>query len=359
MTVEVVTLGVAILAVSGVLVLGFVILRGQRRDNTSELADALTEMQVALAGRDGSLDARVTELDSKLVSVKETLTSREAVLDEQVRGIGTQMDRMSDLFRNDRARGGWGEISMLRIFEMGGLVEDRDYTTQFHAGDRTPDAVVHMPGGRNIVIDAKFPVARYNEALATDDAEERKRLLVEQSKEVERVGKTLVDRGYRELAAGGYVVMYLPSQAVYEAAAAAHPDVIERLLEKRVVVAGPAALFALLASVASLMTEHRAVQQADEILEEARELHRRMEVFVGHLGGVGTALDRTVGVYNRAVGSWTGRISPQLGRLSDLNGQPAPDALVPVDEAVRETVLGRFFHPEGAPVSPERRVDAG
>jgi len=117
--------------------------------------------------------------------------------------------------------------------------------------------VVHLPGDRNIVIDSKFPVVRYNEALATDDPNERRKLLVEQGKELERVAKDLIARGYGELASAGYVVMYLPSQAVYEAAAAAHPEVIERLLEKRVVIAGPTTLFALLMNVASLMTEVR------------------------------------------------------------------------------------------------------
>ncbi|MEA2002927.1 MAG: DNA recombination protein RmuC, partial [Actinomycetota bacterium] len=314
MNIEVVALVVASIAVLAVVVLTVVTARNRNRGGEDALSSALADMRVALAGRDGSLDAKVSELDSKLASLKETVTTREAVLDEQVRGMGAQMQGIAGLFSNDRARGGWGEISMLRIFEMGGLVEDRDYTAQFHAGDRTPDAVVHLPGGRNIVIDSKFPIARYNEALAADDEQERMRLLVEQSKELERVAKTLIDRGYAELAAGGYVVMYLPSQAVYEAAAAADPDVIGRLLKKRVVIAGPTALYSLLMSVGSLMSEHRAMQQADEILDEVRELHRRMAVFVEHLGGVGNALGKTVAVFNGAVGSWTSRVAPQLGR---------------------------------------------
>ncbi|MCH8899266.1 MAG: DNA recombination protein RmuC [Acidobacteria bacterium] len=336
MNFDVAVLTVASLAVVAVVVLTIVMVRGRIRNGEDALSGALAEMNVALAGREGSLDAKVSELDSKLASLQEAMTSREATLDEQVRGMGAQMQGITNLFSNDRARGGWGEISMLRIFEMGGLVEGRDYTPQFHAGDRTPDAVVHVPGGRNIVIDSKFPVARYVEALAVEDAEQRHSLLVEQGKELRRVGKSLIDKGYRELASGGYVVIYLPSQAVYEAAAEAHPEVIERLLEKRVIVAGPTALFALLLNVASLMTEHRALQQADQILDEAKELHRRMSVFVTHLQSVGAALGRTVEGFNAAVGSWTSRVAPQLTRVTDLTGQSDHEPVEPIDDAVRE-----------------------
>ena len=336
MSIELILLAAASIAVVAVAVLTLMVVRGRRRRDDHDLSSVLLDFQTELAGRDGALGAKVSELDKKLGLLQDCVTSREASLDEQVRGMGAQMQGIANLFSNDRARGGWGEISMLRIFELGGLVEGRDYTPQFHSGEGTPDAVVHVPGGRNIVIDSKFPVARYVEALAVEDAEQRRSLLAEQGKELRRVGRSLIDKGYGELASGGYVVMYLPSQAVYEAAAEAHPELIERLMEKRIVVAGPTALFALLLNVASLITDHRALQQADEILDEAKELHRRMTVFVTHLHSVGIALGRTVEGFNAAVGSWTSRVAPQLTRVTDLTGQSDHDPLEPIDDAVRE-----------------------
>jgi DNA recombination protein RmuC len=205
--------------------------------------------------------------------------------------------------------------------------------------------VVYLPGERRIVVDAKFPVARYLDALATDDTEEQDRLLADEAKELGRVAKELISRGYATAASGGYVVMYLPSQAVYEAAAAASPEVIEKLLAQRVVVAGPTALYALVANVAALLTEHRALQQADDILSETRELHRRLGVFVDHLGNVGAHLAKTVAAFNGAVGSWTSRLSPHLSRLSELTGREDPQDLRPVDEAVRELPAGEYSMP--------------
>jgi DNA recombination protein RmuC len=147
----------------------------------------------------------------------------------------------------------------------------------------------------------------------------------------------LAAKGYAELASGGYVVMYLPSQAVYEAAAAAHPDLIDRLMASRVIIAGPSALYALLLNVGSLLTEFRALQQADQILEDARELRRRMTGFVDHLQRVGAGLTGAVRAFNSAVGSWESRLSPQLNRMSEQSGGGEIVGPTPVEEAVRET----------------------
>ncbi|MGH8916589.1 MAG: DNA recombination protein RmuC [Acidimicrobiia bacterium] len=339
----IITMSMAALAVLGIIGLVVVLVVNRRRepDVDSEKPEAdisrrLDQMQAVLANREGAFGAQIEQLDTKLAALQESVTGREAALHEQVQGIGAQMHGITALFTNDRARGGWAEIGMKRIFEQGGLVEGRDFTCQVNGGDVKPDAVVHLPGGRNIVIDAKFPTARFVEALAEEDPERRRRLLGEQGKELERVGKSLATKGYAEMASGGYVVMYLPSQAVYEAAAAAHPELIDRLMASRVIIAGPSALYALLLNVGALLTEFKALQQADRILDDARELHKRMTTFVGHLQGVGAGLTGAVKAFNGAVGSWGSRVAPQLTRISEQSGRIDVDGVAPVEEAVRE-----------------------
>ena len=343
-TIELIALIVAVIA--AVAVVGMMtawLLSARRRSQPGtetaepDLVRRLDDLQASMAAREGALGAQVEQLDGKLARLQESVSGREAALDEQVRRIGAEMNGITALFNNDRARGGWAEIGMRRVFEQGGLVEGRDFTCQVSSGGVKPDAVVHLPGGRKVVIDAKFPIARFVEALAEESPDRRRRLLVEQGKELERVGKSLSARGYADLASGGYVVMYLPSQAVYEAAAAAHPDLIDRLMQNRVIVAGPTALYALLLNVGSLLTEFRALQQADQILNDARELHRRMATFVGHLQGVGAGLTNAVRAFNGAVGSWGSRVAPQLSRMGEQSGHgeiPVPE---PIEEAVRET----------------------
>ena len=343
MTTETFAIVIATASVIGVVLLAIAVLVTRSRRTTidplattPEMERRLEEMQTALIGRDGALGAQVEQLDVKLAVLQQSVTGREAALDEQVRGIGAQMQGITSLFTNDRARGGWAEISMMRVFEQGGLVEGRDFTLQMSGGEIQPDAVVHLPGGRNIVIDAKFPVARFAEALREEDPDRRLNLLMEQGKELERVGKTLATKGYADMASGGYVVMYLPSQAVYEASASAHPELLDRLMAMRVIIAGPSALYALLLNVASLLTEFKALQQADQILEDARELHKRMTTFASHLQGVGTGLTNAVGAFNGAIGSWGSRVAPQLARMSEQTGRERVEGLVPIEERVRE-----------------------
>lgn len=320
----------------GLIALALVLKRGRNGEVVIPAVDPLSDVKTFLANREGAMDEKISQLDTKLAALQESVTTRESALNTQVAGIGSQMKTITGLFTNDRTRGNWGEISMVRIFEHGGLVEGRDYTAQFHHDGRRPDAVVHIPGGCEVVIDSKFPQNRYVEALETEDPDERARLLRAQGKELENEGKSLIKKDYAELSSGGYVVMYLPSQAVYEAALSAHPEVLERLLEVGVVVAGPNALFAVLMNIGSLMKEHRAIQQADEILVQAKELQSRMTTFVAHLRGVGDSLAGTVGAFNSVVGSWTGRVSPTLTRIGDLRGEEIDAEIVPIDEAIRE-----------------------
>jgi len=349
MTTEILLAVGLVMAVGAVIWLGLLLARNRRRDAGPDLGQVLSTLQTELAGRDGGFEAKMTELNTKLASLQATVASREASLDEQVRGIGERVQGISGLFSNDRARGGWGEISMLRIFELGGLVEGRDFTYQQQTANGTPDAMVHLPGGRSLVVDCKFPVTRYNEALAAEDPEERRRLLLAQGKEIEQEGRALVDKGYHELASGGYVVMYLASQSVYEATAETCHEVIERLMGKRVVLAGPSGFYALIMSVSALLAEHRGIQQTDQILDEVRELHRRMATFIGHLGGIGSSLGKTVAVFNQAVGSWTGRVGPQLNRLNELSGQDTDPKLNQVDQVLRSIEITSYALPGETP----------
>lgn len=345
MTVEMVlVVAVALILILVVALIGLVI-RKRGEDSRPHLDQTWADMRAELAGRDGGLQAKVAELDNKLGSLQQAVANREASLDEQVRAMGDRVQGISGLFSNDRARGGWGEISMLRIFELGGLVEGKDFISQYHSPHGTPDAVLHLPGERKIVVDCKFPIARYNEALAANDADQRRQLLLAQGKELEAAGKALVDRGYHELACGGYVVMYVASQAVYEATAEVSHDVLERLMEQRVVVTGPSALFALLMTVSALLTQHRSLQQADEILDQVKELHRRLASFVSHLAAIGSSLGKTVSVFNQAVGSWTVRVGPQLTRLNDLSGGRTAADLEPVDQVLRGMETGSYALP--------------
>jgi DNA recombination protein RmuC len=340
MTIEMTILvAAAVVSIAGVLI-AVLVLRASHATQEAGLSRQLSDIEGAVQSRDDEIRTSVNQLESQLGQLELQLASREAVLNQHVSGLDSRMTEISSLFSNDRARGGWGEISLRRTLELGGLVEGRDFTEQILEGDSKPDVIVHLPGDSRIVIDSKFPVARYLEAISEEDAAQRARLLVDQGSELARVGADLAKRKYDQLATGGYVVMYLPSQAVYEAACEANTSVVEKLMESRVLVAGPTSLFALVASAGALLTQHRALRDAEQILGDVRELNKRLGTWVGHLDKIGSSLVGAIKAYNGAVGSWSSRVQPQLGRVSNASGGNDPGEPGMIDEVVRPAPEG-------------------
>jgi DNA recombination protein RmuC len=285
----------------------------------------------------GAVSEKFEQLDKKLASVQTAVDKSEGSIDEQMGRIGDQVTGIVSLFSNDRQRGNWGELSLERIFEVAGLVEGRDYQSQFSDGEGRPDVVVFLPGDQTIVIDSKFPVARYLEAMTEEDVDTREALMLAHGKELETVGKSLVKKHYANNASAGYVIVFLPSQAVYESAAAAHPDVVERLMQQSVIVAGPVNVFALIKTAGSLMAEHRAVKDAREIVGQVRDLRSRLGVFAGHLEKVGRGLNSASAAFNKAIGSWNSKLRPSVNRIAEMSGTDQLAYLEEANEAIGAT----------------------
>lgn len=237
---------------------------------------------------------------------------------------------------NDRVRGGWGELSLARTLELSGLVEGRDFDLQVVTEFGRPDAVVHLPNSRKLVVDAKFPIARFADAMSENDGQARDEALRRHAQDLLSEAKTLHKRGYHELAAGGFVIMYLPSESLYAESLRVVPELFEQLTNQRVLLAGPTTLTALLGTTAFLLAEHRIVEDARLILDDAKELRTRLESFSVHLAKVGRGLTSATKAYNQAVGSWESRVLPKAGDVAQhAGGKP----LAPVgrqEEALRD-----------------------
>jgi len=270
-----------------------------------------------------------------VAQVEQAMAKLEGQVQGHVSSLGQQIGQIAAVFTNDRTRGSWGEVTLRNLLEYAGLTEGRDFVMQDTAGNGRPDATVRLPGERKLIIDAKFPIARLLDALDAKDPADGVRLLGEHAKEIEREAKNLIDRGYQQDAAGGFVVLYLPHEAVFQAAMAADPGLFERLMAMRIVVAGPSTLLAVLRAAAQLLVEQRAVVEARLIVDDAKELHNRLGTFIGHFAKIGRSLETATGSYNQAVGSWTSRVTPQVGRLADRVGAPAPKDPEAVDTTVR------------------------
>ena len=181
MNIETIALAIAFASViaTGALVV-YVIRRATPTEPESvvDVGVKLDQVTVSMATEQGAIAERFEQLDRKLAAVQTSVDKREGVIGEQMGHIGTQVTSIVSLFSNDRVRGNWGELSLARIFEVAGLVEGRDYRNQAtDANDTRPDVIVSLPGNQTIVIDSKFPTARYLEAMETEDRDERQAVL--------------------------------------------------------------------------------------------------------------------------------------------------------------------------------------
>ena len=284
------------------------------------------------------LGEHANAIEQKRAGAYERLTSQIASL-QKVAGS------LSEALRSPNIRGQWAEQELGNILELSGLQQHIDYYPQYTVdvpGSRLrPDAVVNVPGGLKVVIDAKAPLENYLKAHeATDDRQERD-LLTNHASAISRHVKSLGERDYADAVAGSpdFVLMFVPADPILDSAMKVQPTLWERAWqEHRVLIATPGLLLAFLRTVALAWQQQDMQKNAQEIAGLGKELYDRLRVFAGHMQGVGKGLDQALAAYNRGVGSLEGRVLPQARRFEDLGAvadtKRIPE-LAPVDNAVR------------------------
>ena len=234
--------------------------------------------------------------------------------------------------RSPQVRGKWGEISLKRVVELAGMVEHCDFRLQqtliAENSRLRPDLIVYLPNGRQIAVDAKVPLEAYLSALESSDEPEKERLMVDYSQQLKRHITLLSGKSYWEQLEGSpeFVVLFLPLESLYSAALRYNPELLERGIEKRVFVATPTTLIALLKAVEYGWKEKRLNQNAEEIRTLGQDLHNRLFNLADHLSRLGTNLNRAVQTYNETVGSFERRVFVQARRFKEL-GVPAKEEI--------------------------------
>jgi DNA recombination protein RmuC len=304
---------------------GFLALASER---FRALADA---SQADWGGRQRALEELLSPLRDTLERYQKEARELERARDEQggqlgeqIRALAAQTGELAHALRAPGSRGRWGELTLRRTVELAGLSEHCDFSEQVTlgagAGSARPDLVVRLPGGRDIAIDAKAPLDAYLEAVEAKSPEEREAALARHAEHVKRHVTTLAARGYAERLGRSpeFVVLFLPHEGFLGAAVEHDTALVADALARGVVVATPATLYALLASVAHGWREQRLADGARRVLEVAREMERRLGGLAGHLGRLGGALERSVAHFNATVGAFESRVLPQARRLSEL-----------------------------------------
>ena len=227
-------------------------------------------------------------------------------------------------------RGKWGEMTLKRVVEMAGLVEHCDFKTQQSLPGEDarlrPDLIVYLPSQREIVIDAKTPLDSYLQAVETEDEEKRKSLMTDHSRHLERHITLLGSKAYWDQLEGSpeFVVLYIPLESLFSEALRHNPDLLEKSTLKKVILATPTTLMALLKAVDYGWKQEKLAHNAEEISTMGKELYHRLFKLADHFSRLGTSLDRAVQSYNETAGSFEQRVFVQARRFKDL-GVPAKE----------------------------------
>lgn len=246
--------------------------------------------------------------------------------------------------RRPEVRGQWGELTLKRLVELAGMVKHCDFYEQENIntdeGRQRPDMIVRMPGGREIVVDAKTPLDAYLNAIEANEDSARSKYLEQHTRNVRERVRELASKKYWEQLSNtpDFVVLFIPGDQFLSAALDMDRNLLENALQQRVILATPTSLVALLRAVAYGWRQEQLAENADEIRVAGEELYKRLAVFSEHLAKVGRSLDGAVGNFNKAVGSFDSKVMPGAKKLADMGISSSKEMEEPdqVEKAVRQ-----------------------
>jgi DNA recombination protein RmuC len=337
----------------------------------AESADTAT-LLAPLRDTIGRVERQVGALERDRVEQFGELGERLTAVSRSTESLRSETATLAGALSASSVRGAWGEVQLRRVLELSGLLARCDFDEQVtrtsrHGATVRPDAVINLPGGRHVVVDSKAPMSHFLQAQAeTVGAEERAELLGSHATALRRHVDTLAGKAYWTAfsRAPEVVVCFVPGEAILGAALADDPGLYEHALGRKVVLASPGTLFAVLRTIGAVWQQDALEQNARDLLALGQDLHVRLSTLGTHVTSMGQSLARSVEHYNRFVGTLESRVLVTARRLHELGiGQdPAPN-VDPLESAPRSLSapellddLGRAAR-DGAHLARERVTD--
>lgn len=294
-----------------------------------------TQRQQAIEALLGPITQSLSRLDGQLRTVEKEREAAYAGLREQVGAMHRTSEQLQietrqlvTALRAPQIRGRWGELQLERIVELAGMVEHCDFSRQVSATDGSgdddaivrPDLVVHLAGGKQIVLDAKVPFGAYLEAVEATDPDRRSDRLSAHARHLRAHVDSLAHKSYwqRFDTTPEFVVLFVPGDPFLEAALQVDPALLEYAFARNIVISTPTTLIALLRTVAYTWRQEALASNAARVHELGRELHSRLATMGGHVAKLGKQLGGAVEAYNRAVSSLESRVLVTARRFSEL-----------------------------------------
>jgi DNA recombination protein RmuC len=316
----------------------------ERQQKESRVLQALTPVQESLR----TMQAKVTELETQRSRQHGELSQQLRTATESEERLRSTAESLASALRNNATRGVWGETQLRNVVQAAGLIERVDFDVQSSissdAGAGRPDMVIHLPGGKNIAVDAKVPFNSYLEAsqiavTATGDEGARREQFIRQHVKAVRAHiDTLGSKAYWAGldASPELVIAFIPSESLVSSALEADPGIMDYAFSKRVALSSPVTLWSVLKTVAFSWQQDVVTQEAKMLFETSRELYGRLSTLASHVDKLGRSIESTVKNYNGFVGSLERQVLPSARKLNVLDESKVLGTHVEIEEFPRD-----------------------
>lgn len=339
-----------------------------RDNNQSFLQLAHTTLEKFQESARGDLDHRQKAIDQLVKPLKESLEKVDgkigalekeragaySELREQVKALATshlqlqsETGNLVKALRTPHVRGRWGEIQLRRVVEMAGMLQYCDFVEQATVTTEDsrirPDVIVHLPGNRTIVVDAKVPFEAFYESISTTDEDIRASRLKDHARLVRTHIGYLSKKSYWESVqpTPEFVLLFLPGENFYSAALENDPKLIEDGVNQNVIIATPSTLIALLKAVSYGWRQEQMATNAQEVSKLGKDLYDRLRTFTNYFADIGKGLDRALDSYNKGVGSLEARVLVTARKFKERGAIAGEEieTLEPIDKSTRALAL--------------------
>jgi DNA recombination protein RmuC len=322
----------------------------QRAD--ARFAEHQTLSETAVKSLLAPVAETLTRYEGELKKVEAARTEAYGGLKEQIAAVMLGQRQVSDeasklvsaLRSSSKTSGSWGEQQLLNTLEMAGLRAGIDFTLQTHmaseTGGKRPDAIINLPGGRQLIIDSKCSLKDYLDAAEASSDADRLAAMKRHAASVRQHARGLSEKAYWNEwgAAADFVVMFIPGENFLSAAMEHDLPLLGWAFEQRILLAGPINLLAIAKTVALVWRQEKLADEAREIGKLGADIHAAIATMADHVGGVGRNLAQAVTSYNAFVGSLEGNVLPKARRFTEMGvekGKKPVAAIGVVDAAVR------------------------
>ena len=308
--------------------------------------DATVAVLAPLRDTIGRVERQVGTLERDRAHQFGQLGERLSEVSRSTESLRSETATLATALNASTVRGAWGEVQLRRVLELSGLIARCDFDEQVtrvsrHGSTVRPDAVINLPGSRHVVVDSKAPMAHFLQAHGETVSEtERTELLAAHATALRRHVESLAGKAYWSAFSRSpeVVVCFVPGEAILATALADDPGLYEHALSRKVVLASPGTLFAVLRTIGAIWQQDSVEQNARELLALGQDLYARLSTLGGHVATMGQSLARSVEQYNRFVGTLESRVLVTARRMHELHLTSERPATVEPLEALPRTL---------------------